>query len=477
MISYSVLAGLLILNALLIAYGWRRYRCAMAGMASVGTASEPALPARDPLTGLLNRADLTQWLDRPGQQPGGGAMIVDLDGFKALNQLNGHLAGDSLLRAVADIIRDCMPAGTTVARIGGDAFALGFAAGGAAIEGAARAIAQRLASPAERAAVGAHVSASIGLAIRDAGDSGEALLRRADIAMRAARLAGRGRIAWFDDSMQRELSQRIEIEAGLRAAIPAGEIVPWFEPQVELATGALRGFEMLARWERPGRGVAMPNDFIPVAEEAGLIGDLSLCVMRQAMAEARGWDNDLILSVNLSPIQIADPWLAQKIAKLLSETGFPAERLEVEITEAALFENLGLAQAIVTSFKNQGMRLVLDDFGTGYSSLAHLRALPFDRVKIDRSFVASLEQDPESAVMVSAITRLAESLNLSITAEGIESEAIAARLSTIGSYTGQGWLFGKPMRADDVRAGLADKGLLPTMRDAPPVPTRARRAG
>jgi EAL domain-containing protein (putative c-di-GMP-specific phosphodiesterase class I) len=229
-------------------------------------------------------------------------------------------------------------------------------------------------------------------------------------------------------------------------------------------SGNLRGFEMLARWVSPDRGVVMPDEFIPIAEECGLIGDLSMSVMRQALAEARGWDNSLMLSVNISPVQLKDPWLAQKIAKLLSETGYPAERLEVEITESSLFENLGLAQAIVSSLKNQGIRLALDDFGTGYSSLAHLRALPFDRIKIDRSFISSINENPESAAIVTAITRLADSLNLAVTAEGIEDDLIEARLRSIGTYHGQGWLFGKPMQVEDVRALLAGKGLLPARR-------------
>lgn len=224
-----------------------------------------------------------------------------------------------------------------------------------------------------------------------------------------------------------------------------------------------------------------PDEFISIAEECGLIGDLSLSVMRQALAEAREWDNSLTLSVNLSPIQLKDPWLAQKLAKLLSETGFPAERLEVEITERSLFENLGLAQAIVSSLKNQGIRLALDDFGTGYSSIGYLRALPFDRVKIDRSFVSSINDNPESAALVAAITRVAESLNLEVTAEGIESDLIEARLRAIGTYTGQGWIFGKPMPLEEVRALLAGRGLLPARRSswgsnaARQIPAEARR--
>ena len=237
---------------------------------------------------------------------------------------------------------------------------------------------------------------------------------------------------------------------------------------------------MLARWRHPERGIVSPDEFIPIAEECGLIGDLSLSVMRQAFAEARKWDNGLTLSANLSPVQLKDPWLAQKLAKLLSETGFPAERLEVEITERSLFENLGLAQAIVTSLKNQGIRLALDDFGTGYSSIGYLRALPFDRVKIDRSFVSSINDNPDSAALVAAVTRLAESLNLEVTAEGREDDLIEARLRSVGSYTGQGWIFGKPMPVEEVRTLLAGRRLLPARRsylNPAPAPKAQARIG
>jgi EAL domain-containing protein (putative c-di-GMP-specific phosphodiesterase class I) len=275
-----------------------------------------------------------------------------------------------------------------------------------------------------------------------------------------------------DESLQRELQERSAAEAGVRAGIQAGELVPYFEQQIDLATGTLRGFEMLARWRHPTRGLVAPDEFISIAEDCGVIGELSLCVMRQALLEARAWDNNLVLSVNISPVQLKDPWLAQKLAKLLSETGYPAERLEVEITERSLLGNLGLVQAIVSSLKNQGIGLALDDFGTGYSSLAHLRALPFDRIKIDRSFVTSINDNPESAAIVAAITRLAESLNLAVTAEGIEDSLIEARLRSMGTYTGQGWLLGKPIPVEEVRALLAERGLLPLKRSYLTAPTR-----
>ena len=289
-------------------------------------------------------------------------------------------------------------------------------------------------------------------------------MRRADIAMYAAKKAGRNRAIWFDSSMERELQARNLIEAGLRTGIPLGQIVPYYEQQIDLVTGQIIGFEVLARWEHPTRGLIPPDMFIPIAEESGMIGDLSLSVMRQAFEEARGWDPELTLSVNISPAQLKDPWLAQKIVKLLVETGYPAHRLEIEITESALFDNLGLAQSIVGSLKNQGIRLALDDFGTGYSSLAHLRALPFDRIKIDKSFVMSMVDNSESAAIVTAITRLGDSLNLPITAEGIEDATIVERLMAIGCNKGQGFHYGRPIPIKQVRKLLADNCLLPSGR-------------
>jgi EAL domain-containing protein (putative c-di-GMP-specific phosphodiesterase class I) len=193
-----------------------------------------------------------------------------------------------------------------------------------------------------------------------------------------------------------------------------------------------------------------------------------MSVMEQAFVEARDWDPNLMLSVNISPTQFKDPWLAQKIVKLLVATGFPPSRLEIEITESSLYENLPLAQSIVGSLKNQGIKLSLDDFGTGYSSLAHLRALPFDRIKIDRSFVTSIKDNSESDAIVNAITKLGESLGLPITAEGIETEEILDRLREIGCQKGQGWHYSKPQTIASVRQLLAERGMLPTARAPAP---------
>jgi diguanylate cyclase (GGDEF)-like protein len=475
----TIIIVLLLLNVALTLYGIRKYWDTKREVAERTEAEKRAhsLASTDPLTGFLNRRSLghavEDLLTAGGKKGRAVAMlIIDIDGFKTVNDLHGHLTGDNLLRTTADVISRALPRESIAARLGGDEFAAAFLFDPdnlSTVNATADYIVDRLGKPFDLAGVHTHVSASVGIARSDADCHGvDPLLRRADIAMYAAKKVGRGRTVWFDASMERELQNRNAIEAGLRTGIPGGEFVPYFEQQVDLGSGTLHGFEMLARWNHPDKGLVSPDSFIGVAEECGLIGDLSMSVMRQAFEEARGWDQSLTLSVNISPTQLKDPWLAQKIVKLLVETGFPAERLEIEITESSLFENLGLAQSIIGSLKNQGIRLALDDFGTGYSSLAHLRALPFDRIKIDRSFVSSINENSESAAIVNAITRLADSLNLAITAEGIEDEAIEARLRTIGKYKGQGWLFGRPMPIAEVRRMLADRMLLPAGREQEP---------
>jgi EAL domain-containing protein (putative c-di-GMP-specific phosphodiesterase class I) len=275
-------------------------------------------------------------------------------------------------------------------------------------------------------------------------------MRRSDIAMYEAKRSGRNRTVWFDKSMEDELQRRNKLEADMRIGITAGQFVPFYQPQIDLVTGEIHGFEVLARWRHPTQGLVEPISFIPVAEATGLIGPLSMSVMRQALTETLTWDERLMIAVNLSPIQLKDSLLPQHILKLLSETGFPARRLELEITESALFEDLELALSTIEGLKNQGITISLDDFGTGYSSLTQLQALPFDRIKIDRSFVLSMMDNEESAAIVSAITSLGASLHLPVTAEGVETVAIQNSLKALGCAQGQGWHYGKPLPGAEI---------------------------
>ncbi|QLC24288.1 EAL domain-containing protein [Parasphingopyxis algicola] len=466
-----VLAVALILNIALILIGWRHHNEVSEQIKSHKDAAKRArlLALRDPLTGFLNRRALSseagEMIKRAEQRDRVVAMfVIDLDSFKYVNDLNGHHIGDVLLREVGKRIMSALPGSALGARLGGDEFAAAFQfdpSNPAAVDAVADELVDRISQPFEIERQSIQTSASVGIARSDHDCNGvDTLLRRADIAMYAAKHQGKNRAVWFDGSMERMLEERNRVEEGMRKGIPAGEFAPYYEQQIDLLTGKLHGFEVLARWEHPTRGVILPEEFIPVAEECGVIAELSECVMRQAFIEARDWDPNLTLSVNISPAQLKDPWLAQKIIKLLTETNFPASRLEIEITETALFDNLGIAQSIISSLKNQGIRVALDDFGTGYSSLAHLRALPFDRIKIDRSFVTSINDDNESAAIVDAITRLGASLGLPVTAEGIENEQIEASLKDLGSMAGQGWYFGKPMAIGQTRRLLADKDML-----------------
>ncbi|RHW17108.1 EAL domain-containing protein [Sphingomonas gilva] len=477
----------LLLNIALILFGWRRYRDLAEEVQERTAAEERArqLASRDPLTGFLNRRSLAEsgaeLLQRAERRDKTVAMLLlDLDHFKTVNDMNGHAAGDALLCQVAEQIGETMPPGALTARFGGDEFACAFLYDANApdiVDRIVERLLSRLATPFMATGALVHISGSIGIA-RSEDDCAtvDSLVRRADIAMYHAKGAGRNRYCWFDSSMEMELKARNDLEIGLRSAIPAGEIVPYFEQQIDLKTGKLLGFEVLARWEHPSRGMISPELFIPIAEETGLIGELSTSIMRQAFIAARDWDASITLSVNISPGELRDPYLAQKIVRLLVETGFPAGRLEIEITETSLFENLSLAQSIIGSLKNQGIRIALDDFGTGYSSLAHLRALPFDRIKIDRSFVTSINDNSESAAIVNAIARLGDSLNLPITAEGVEDQAIQDRLNGLGCSKGQGWHFGKPVGIAGARVLLAERNLL-AARTAEPEVNSLRQAG
>lgn len=484
------LAAALILNIALMLFGWRRYRDLLVEVAERTEAEERAryLAAVDPLTGFLNRRAFMDMgraaLDRAAaQQRGATIFLIDLDRFKNVNDIHGHSVGDLVLQEAARRITAILPPSAQIARLGGDEFVALVCHDGdrEIIERLAGQLVAGLERPLDVANRQVRTGASIGIAQPQENGASptdiDLLIRHADIAMYHSKGVGRNRFSWFEPGMEAAVQDRNLIENGIREGMPRGEFVPYFEPQIDLATGTLKGFEMLMRWHSPHLGLVMPDRFIAIAEASGLIADLSMAVTRKAMEVARHWHPSLTLAINISPQQLKDPWFSQKLMKLLVETGFPANRLEVEITESSLFENMALVRSIVTSLKNQGVSLSLDDFGTGYSSLSHLRALPFDRIKIDRSFVIAMRDSDDARAIVQAIVRLGESLSMPITAEGVEDEAIARELMALGCATAQGWHYGKPSSPGETRRFLAARGMAQGSEDVPtaPLPAQAER--
>ena len=478
------LAAALVLNVALILFGWRRYKDLNREIRERTEAEQRAryLADTDPLTGFLNRRALLatgqrQIANAIAEKRQVALFLLDLDHFKTVNDIHGHVAGDRVLQVAAERISAVLPPNATKARLGGDEFVAMLVfepAARADIDALAAELVMVLDNNVTHDAQQIRVGASLGISLAsDASVTMETMVRQADIAMYHCKDEGRNRFCWFEAGMEMAVQVRNQIETGIRDGMPRGEFVPHFEPQVDIASGRLIGFEMLMRWESPEYGMIPPERFIPVAEESGLIGELSLQVIREAMEIAKRWDPSIMLAVNISPQQLKDPWFSQKLTKLLVEIGFPAAQLEVEITESSLFENLPLVRSIVTSLKNQGVSLSLDDFGTGYSSLSHLRALPFDRIKIDRSFVAAMRGSPDAQAIVVAIVRLGESLSMPITAEGVEDEATAIELTRLGCSKGQGWYFGRASSAADTERLLADRGLL----RAPMVPPTSPGTG
>ena len=474
----TLLMNALLLNVALIIFGWRRYVDLTREIAARRMAEMAALRLADTdsLTGLLNRRSLGAILPRliaAAAEQGGclTAILIDLDRFKRANDSHGHQVGDAVLIECARRVREMLPKDAALARLGGDEYAalVPFARGVDAIaqaEHIAARIGTAIAMPVECGEHTISVTASIGIACNPAyagapfGDAADTLMRHADVAMYQAKKAGRNRHCWFNPSMEAAMLARSALEQAIRHGVKSGEFRPHYEKQIDLATGAIAGLEMLARWHSPERGLIGPYVFVPIAEEIGVMPELSEALIRQALIDARDWAPHLTLAINISPVQLRDPWFAQRLLKLLIEARMPPSRIDIEITEACLTENLPMVRSLVTSLRNQGVRISLDDFGHSASSLAHLRALPFDRIKIDRNFITSLGKSQDSAVVVKAIGSLGRGMDLPITAEGIETPEILAELRKLGAFMGQGHIYGLPMNADDLRRDLAERDLL-----------------
>jgi len=478
--SSATLKVAFLLNIAIILLGWRRAKDLRDTVEALERAERAAHRNAnvDHTTGLANRREFIRCISEMiGSKQKGVLLLVDLDHFKRVNDLHGHSAGDRLLSAVAEILTGTAPKGACCARIGGDEFAVLLpAADAAAAETVAARLLESFRDPITLGGPAARVSASIGLAALDSSLDEAAVLRRSDVALYAAKNAGRNGFAWFNDELEAELSRRLSLDEDIRRGIERQEFVPFFQPLIDLETREIAGFETLARWRSPERGLLEPEAFIEQAEATGLIGPLTLSVMEQALAQAKRWPAHLKIAVNISPIQFRDPALAQEIVKILTLTGFPAGRLELEITEGALLEDRKQVMATIQSLKALGVRISLDDFGTGYASLSQLDSLPIDRIKIDRSFITRFVKSKRTAAIVDAIASLGHRLNVPLTAEGVESEQIRMQVGALGCSEAQGWLYGRAVSAEtvasflDIDPGAAEQG----DSEAPEQPLRRR---
>ena len=446
-----------LLNIALLIFAWRRSSQLRRSFADRDAAEQRArqLAYLDEVTGLYNRRYMREAFENHYAEAETRCvlLVIDLDHFKKVNDLHGHEAGDELLVTAARRLRETCPENALCIRLGGDEFAV-LVLNAANYKQGPNALAARLIEclkvPVRLANADVRIGASIGIATSDRGrpELG-AILRRADIAMYEAKRLGGNRCVAFDTTMEAELSRRTALEREMREGIANGEFVPFFQPIIDLASGEINGFEVLARWLHPARGLIEPPEFLEIAESSGLIGELSLAVMREALATAAKWPSGLRIAVNVSPVQFKDPLLAQRIFKVLAATGFPAGRLDLEIAESTLIADRAFALASIESLKNAGIGIVVDDFGTGYAALTQLRALPFDRLKIDRSFVDSLCEGDSAAAIVQAIAIVGKGLSIPVAAEGVETEAIQAKLVELGCGDAQGWLFAKALSAEE----------------------------
>jgi diguanylate cyclase (GGDEF)-like protein len=425
----------------------------------------------DALTDLANRVLLNERLERALSRAHRDEMIaihhLDLDQFKAVNDTLGHPGGDKLLKMVADRLRSLVRDGDTVARMGGDEFAIVQIA---ADPTDATALAQRIigaiSEPFDIDGHQAVIGASIGIAVGPGdGLSPDELLRNADLALYRAKDDGRGTFRFFEAGMDLQMQARRILEQDLRKALPAGEFELYYQPIVSLSNNAISGFEALIRWNHPTRGIMAPNAFIPLAEEIGFIIPMGEWVIRQACATAALWPEDIHVAVNISAVQFRSPGLVQVIVGALAASGLHPTRLEIEITETVLLQDKEIILVTLHRLRTLGVRIAMDDFGTGYSSLTYLQCFPFDKIKIDRSFVTDVAENSGSLNIVRAVASLASGLGMKATAEGVETKEQLDKITSEGCTEVQGYLFSHPVPAGEIERLFLSRRKKPGDRD------------
>ena len=423
------------------------------------------LAHHDGLTDLPNRRHLEQALDQAlrlarRKQSRLAVCCLDLDGFKAVNDTLGHVTGDLLLRHVGARLLDECRDSDLVARTGGDEFVVVLQTGAGSDHASvvAERLVQVLGRPFDLGGASAHIGASIGISFfPDDGQTTATLFKCADTALYRAKDRGRGQFCLFEPGMDRAVQERRELERELRTALPSGALSLHYQPLFD-GSGGIIAFEALIRWQHPTRGQVPPDHFIPLAERCGLILPIGEWVLRTACRTAASWPRDCRIAVNLSPAQFQRGRLPELVSDALAESGLPASRLELEVTEGVLIEDAVHALAVLNELRALGVRVVLDDFGTGYSSLGYLHSFPFDKVKIDRSFINQIETDRNAWTIVDAIIAMSHKLDLEVTAEGIETQAQLSMLTGQGCDEMQGFLLGRPMAEHQIENFVRQNG-------------------
>lgn len=438
-------------------------------LADISTYVREAERARiDALTGLSNRAGLHGTLAALLERGEPVALFyLDLDRFKNVNDTLGHQIGDSLLRKASERLAGLVEPADIAARLGGDEFAV-VKHGRLDLQDAA-AFASRLVDLLGRTyVIDGHmlnVGASVGVAFAPSdGSTGDDLLKSADLALYRAKAEGRGRFVCFEPEMEASMQARRAIELDLRRALALKEFELVYQPQIELMTHEVGGFEALLRWNNAERGAVAPGAFIPIAEETGLIVPIGEWVLRTACRAAAEWSQPLSVAVNLSPLQFRSSNLTQTVVSALANSGLEPSRLELEITEGALMDDTETVVSVLKNLRALGVRVSMDDFGTGYSSLSYLQKFPFDKIKIDQSFVRDMSHNEEAGAIVRAVARLGSSLGMKVTAEGVETEEQLAAIRAEGCNQVQGYLTGRPMAVAEA-AALIDRARLTQARN------------